>query len=276
MSSVMLASSEHETIDDVASIASLRDVDLVIPMNGRQLRVPASDRSIVPHMLRDRSWEPHLTRYLLRELRPADVFVDVGANIGYFVTLCAPLVSRVVAFEPVTANCRYCASNIALNQLTNVELHQMGLWHEEATLPLRGDLQGVNAAIAPSQDVAGPEFVRLAPLDGLLASNEITLSRLDVLKMDIEGAEVSALSGMRATIERFRPRIVMELNPPMLATFGKVIDDVWQWLRAFDYQVHAFAPWQEQDPVPVADLEDLKRLCPPEGLVDIAAVSPAR
>src|SRR6185503_2740368 len=258
-------------ISDVARIAMPDGVDLVIPMNGRQLRVPASDPSIVPHMLRDRAWEPHLTRYLLRELKPTDVFVDVGANLGYYVTMCAPRVARVIAFEPVTKNCRYCALNIALNQLTNVELHQMGLWHEEARLPLRGDLEGVNAAIAPSADVAGPEFVRLAPLDALVANGELPLSRLDVLKMDIEGAEVSSLIGMRRTIARFRPRIVMELNPPMLSTFGKSIEDVWDLLRAFEYEIQAFEPWKEQDPVPVADLEALKRLCPPDGLVDIAA-----
>ena len=71
------------------------DVDLVIPMMGRQLRVPASDRDLVPTLLRDRTWEPHLTRYLLRELRPSDVFLDAGANLGYFTVLCAPLVDRV-------------------------------------------------------------------------------------------------------------------------------------------------------------------------------------
>jgi FkbM family methyltransferase len=261
--------------DVVATIAAPEDIDFVIPIKGRQLRVPVSDGCMVPHMLRDRVWEPHLTRYLLRELSPTDVFVDVGANIGYYVTLCAPLVARVIAFEPVTKNCRYCESNIALNQLSNVELHQMGLWHEEATLPLRGDLPGLNAAIAPSPDVAGPDFVRLASLDTLIANGDLALPRLDVLKMDIEGAEVSALQGMRAVIARFRPRIVMELNPPMLSTFGNSIEEVWTFLRAFDYEIQAFEPWKEQDPMPVEDLDALKRLCPQDGLVDIAAMPPA-
>src|SRR5262245_54160947 len=76
------------------------DVDLIIPIVGRQWRVPATDRALVPHLLDARCWEPHLTRYLLRELAPSDVFLDVGANVGYYVVLSAPHVERVVAFEP--------------------------------------------------------------------------------------------------------------------------------------------------------------------------------
>jgi FkbM family methyltransferase len=248
------------------------DVDLVIPIMGRQLRVPASDRDLVPTLLRDRTWEPHLTRYLLRELRPSDVFLDAGANLGYFTVLCAPLVDRVIGFEPVARTHRYCELNVALNGLGNVELHQLGLWHEDTTLSMRGDSAGVNAAIAPSADVAGIESVRGVPLDGLIQAGSLGLSRLDVIKMDVEGAELSALNGMRATIERHRPRIIMEINPPMLATFGVTIDDIWRFLHGRGYQIHAFEPWQELDPFPVRGLDDLRRLCTAHSLIDIVAL----
>jgi FkbM family methyltransferase len=248
------------------------DVDLVIPMMGRQLRVPACDRDLVPTLLRDRKWEPHLTRYLLRELRPSDIFLDAGANLGYFTVLCAPLVDRVIGFEPVARTHHYCQLNIALNALHNVELHRFGLWHEDATLSMRGDSVGVNAAIAPSAGVAGIESVRGVSLDGLIEGGSLRLPRLDVIKMDVEGAELSALNGMRATIERHRPKIVMEVNPPMLATFGVTIDDVWQFLRARGYRIHAFEPWQERDPFPVPDLDDLRRLCTAHSLIDIVAL----
>lgn len=247
------------------------DVDLVIPITGRQLRVPASDRDLVPTMLRDRMWEPHLTRYLLKHLRPADVFLDAGANLGYYSVLCAPLVARVIAFEPVARTHRYCEMNIALNALPNVELHRLGLWHEEATVSMRGDCVGVNAAIAPSADAAGTEAVRVSSLDGLIRTGKLRLTRLDVIKMDVEGAELAALKGMRQTIDRHRPRIILELNPPMLSTFGVTLDDVWRFLREIRYEVQAFEPWQERAPFPVADLEELRRLCTTHGLIDVVA-----
>jgi FkbM family methyltransferase len=237
------------------------DVDLVIPMMGRQMRVPAADRDLVPTLLRDRTWEPHLTRYLRRELRPSDVFLDAGANLGYYTVVCAPLVDRVVAFEPVARTHHYCLLNIVLNGLHNVELHQVGLWHEETTLSIRCDSVGVNAAIAPTADVAGVESVRGASLDALIKTRRIRLPRLDVIKMDVEGAELSALNGMRETIARHRPRIIMEVNPPMLSTFGVTVDEVWQFLGDRGYEILAFEPWQEHDPFPVRDLEELRRLC---------------
>ena len=270
----VLASSEFR--QKMGTAETHEDVDLIIPMLGRQLRVPASDRDLVPHLLQHRCWEPHLTRYLRRELKPSDVFLDAGANVGYFTVLCAPLVARVLAFEPVARNHRYCQSNIALNQLANVELHQLGLWHTEALVPLRGDSPGVNAAIAASPDSAGADSIRVGPFDTLVSTGRVNLSRLDVVKMDVEGAELSALQGMRDTLGRFRPRIVMELNPPMLATFGVTVDDIWTFLHGLQYDVQAFEPWKEQDPFAVGDLDELRRLCPSDGLIDIVATSSMR
>ncbi len=114
------------------------------------------------------------------------MFVDVGANIGYFTVLCAPLVSRVIAFEPGSSSFRYCRENLKLNDVQNVELHPCGLWHENATLRIkRDDSSLMTAAIDRSGSTAvrrdhsqrGVRGVRRQPPQ---------LSRLDVVKMDIE------------------------------------------------------------------------------------------
>src|SRR5262249_5328492 len=99
----------------------------------------------------------------------------------------------------------------------------------------------------------------------------LAIERLDLLKMDTEGAEIAALTGMQETVERFRPVIVMEVNRPMLATLGASIEEVWEFFRARSYQVSAFEHWQEQDPLPVDSLDELKRLCPADRLIDIVA-----
>jgi len=251
------------------------DVDLIIPVQSAQLRVPASDLSLVPHLLKHRSWEPHITSWLARTLRPEHVFVDVGANIGYFTVLCAPLVSRVIAFEPGSSSFRYCRENLKLNDVQNVELHPYGLWHENATLRIkRDDSSLMTAAIDRSGSTASGETIRSVAFDEFAASH-LQLSRLDVVKMDIEGAELSALRGMTRTLARFRPAIVMELNRPALAALGGTVDDVWSLLTGLSYQIRAFEAWDARDPAPVATLNELKTRCPDDTLIDILAVPPS-
>lgn len=91
--------------------------------------------------------------------------------------------------------------------------------------------------------------------------------------MDVEGAELSALNGMRATIERHRPKIVMEVNPPMLATFGVTIDDVWQFLRGRGYAIHAFEPWQERIRSPFLISTTSDGCARAHSLIDIVALT---
>lgn len=250
-----------------------QDVDLIIPIQGHQLRVPAADLSLVPQLLDHRSWEPHLTRYLTRNLNLTDVFIDVGANLGYYIIVCAPLVNRIVAFEPVSITYNYCKENIILNQLKNVDLYQYGLWHEEATLDIRLDISSMmSASISQDSGASYVEPIRCVSLDNMIKSGELQLPRLDVIKMDIEGAEASALKGMQQTIMQFRPKILMELNRPALERFGKTINDIWEFFDSISYKIAAFEHWQETDPGPVESLDELKVLCPSDSLIDVLAV----
>jgi FkbM family methyltransferase len=269
----VLESDEFQARMDLAeTLVRYDDVDLVIPVGNSRFMLPASDRWVVPHLLKYRSWEPHLTRFLRRELRPAHTFIDVGANFGYFTVLCAPLVERVIAFEPARRTHRYCESNVAFNRLTNVELHRCGLWVTAATLHMLNDPHDVNAAITSSGDSGSLEPIEVVSLDGLIGSRGLQLSRLDMIKMDIEGAELSALRGMKRTLARFRPAMVMEVNRPALAACGASVDEVWDFLTGMGYEIRAFEAWQPRDPDPVATLADLKARCGDDSLIDILAV----
>lgn len=252
--------------------ATWNDVDLIIPVGPQRFQVPAADHSLVPHLLAYRCWEPHLARYFARTLQPEHVFMDVGANFGYFTVLAAATVARVIAFEPSTRTHAYCMANIALNRLANVELHHCGLWHEDAIVELTRDPSTLNAVIVPSSDTCAHESIQVVALDGLVRAGALDLPRLDVVKLDVEGTELSALTGMRGTLARLRPTIVMEANPPMLARFGLTVDDVWTFFEALSYDLQVFAHWQERDPEPANTVDDLRRLCPADGLTDLLAV----
>jgi FkbM family methyltransferase len=255
----VISSSECQGKLDAPLADGFDGVDLIVPLGDCRFVVPATDRSLVPYLLKDKAWEPTIIQYLIKRLTRSDLFLDVGANLGYYTTLLSPFVKQVVAFEPVTTSYRYCQTNVALNQRNNVELHNVGLWHREADLEMAVDRSSLMTAHIGSGD----------------AVHCITLDQLDVrpnvVKIDIEGAEAFALQGMRRTLERSRPVVVMELNRPALARYGAEAGDVWRFFAGLNYSMSVFQR-ELSDPQPVNTLEALTGFCPPDSLVDIVAM----
>jgi FkbM family methyltransferase len=160
--------------------------------------------------------EPPVQEALRRLLAPGDVFYDVGANVGFFTLLGARLVGpegRVVAFEPVPACARAVARNIALNDFAHAEIREeaVGAASGRAPLLVVGEASWSHlASTGRHADVRAEIEVAVASIDALVDAGEIPPP--DVLKIDTEGAELQAIAGMRATIERHRPAIVCELH----------------------------------------------------------------
>lgn len=150
------------------------------------------------------------THYLQTRLRPSDVFVDVGANLGYFSVLAGMRVNagRVVAIEPSPRTLAALRTNIALNALQNVEAVQRLLWSEagrEMNLRVLDPYNlGANSLFG---DGAVEVVLRTDTLDNLVS--ELGLSRVDIVKIDVEGAEREVLLGARHCLREFRPRAVI-------------------------------------------------------------------
>ena len=207
---------------------------------GEKMRVPADMRytSITAFLLRD--WtEPEL-RALDRFLRPGDVFVDVGANIGLYTLKGARLVGpsgRVVAVEPGSAVGGLLADNIALNGYRHVAIVAKALADEAgwATLhhvPLGDDPQAFSL-LTGGADLDG-EKVETTTLDRLVADQ--SLPRVDCIKIDVEGAEHMVLSGGRETIERWHPTVIFEVNCPTGIGSGVPTDAPWNFLAERGYR----------------------------------------
>lgn len=193
-------------------------------------------------LLTDRH-EPETVAQFKRIVRPGLTVLDIGAHVGYYARIAAALVGtggRVIAFEPHPRNFRVLEQNTA--HLGNVTRLQVALAEEEGTAQLHDYLmmsasgslhyderiRDVQLAQTTAEDFAprmGQDFqpqvysVRTAPVDDLLA--ELGIAQVDVVKMDIEGAELGALRGMRQTIQN-SPHIalIMEYNPLGLQAFG--------------------------------------------------------
>jgi FkbM family methyltransferase len=185
------------------------------------------------------------------KLMPDDgVFVDVGANIGFYVCAVGAAVAatggEVIAFEPVASNRRRLRKNVALNRLGGVvTVVPLALGAEPRRLVMRRVPIG-RAANAVGENMFSAwdredvdrhgwhsEEVDVVPLDEW----SHRLRRCDVLKIDVEGADLLVLLGATRTIHRFRPVIFAEFNPYWMRQIGQSLDDVRRFARGSGYRV---------------------------------------
>lgn len=172
-------------------------------------------------------YEPQETCLVRALLRPGDTFVDVGAHWGYFTFLAAEAVTssgRVVAIEADPRIHRTLMANLELNRLPQVSALHVAAAAEEGTVKLEGydesgDNWGISRVRDASQASARAFSVPARPVDAVLEG--LGVGRVSLVKMDIEGAEVFALAGMRQGLQAHRyERLLLELHPSQLREHG--------------------------------------------------------
>src|SRR6185437_1404851 len=175
---------------------------------------------------------------LARAVLPADgVFLDVGANIGLHTLAVARHLAdggAVVAFEPHPTNHRLLVHNLEQNRLRHVVAENLGLAEAPATLTGTARSDGGNWSLASRGDHRFE--VRLVRLDDYLRDQPVP--RIDLMKIDVEGAEVRVLRGARKTIERFLPLIVFEVCPAWLTKMDSSPAELFTELVGHGYTIH--------------------------------------
>jgi FkbM family methyltransferase len=177
-------------------------------------------------------------RVLRGFVKRGDVILDVGANIGYFSLLFAKWLrgtGAVHAFEPFPATILRFERNLDLNP----ELRSVICLHKLAV----SDFVGSMSMAVPDEGNSGCNYltgenqgeIKVTTLDAFVQQER--LSRLDLLKVDVEGAEVGLLQGAEETINRFRPVLMIEINPSTLQRFGKTAADVVILLGGYRYRM---------------------------------------
>ncbi|MDD5303062.1 MAG: FkbM family methyltransferase [Elusimicrobia bacterium] len=140
---------------------------------------------------------------------PGQTVIDLGANLGLFAVRAARLVGpagRVIAVEPHPDNFRRLSGNARRNGLAWLDCVQAAAGDREGTAELFVNDLGINHSLVRRSGRS--VTVRLLTVDAL--ARERGLTRLDLLKIDIEGVVPAALRGAADTIRRFRPRITIE------------------------------------------------------------------
>src|SRR5437899_2138617 len=189
------------------------------PFDGFSFLITGSenDAGVVGELERSHGrYQPDLSLFLRRSLRPDAVAVDGGAHIGVFTVLMAKLCSagRVYAFEPTPESRAHLEENLDANGVANASVEAAALYDVVGEVSF-----DFNAAYPAGAHVSETgSGVTSVSLDAWAGDRR--LRRLDLVKLDIEGAELAALRGAQEVIGRFRPVTVVECNPVALRRFG--------------------------------------------------------
>jgi FkbM family methyltransferase len=184
-------------------------------------------------------WEPHLSEFFVRSVKPGMTAIDIGANVGFHSMLLASLVGadgHVLAFEPNTENCRLIMLSAAENGFKHIELFPIALADAPGALSFTPAV-GSNGVLLPSgRDTLLHPNCTIVPamrLDDLIGDRKI-----DFIKADIEGAEYRALSGATRVIARDRPIITSEFSLEMLGRVSGIKGaDYLHWICSLGYRI---------------------------------------
>jgi FkbM family methyltransferase len=201
-------------------------------------------REFVQQFIYYNLWEPDVRNTLLSVLRPGMTFLDIGANVGYYTLLAAYAVGStgtVHAFEANPQVFETLRGNVQRNGFKRTSLNNVALTN------VIGQVTFCIDELNPgSSSLSGKGFVKAAQisvpgitLDSYTQSKH--LNRVDVIKIDVEGAEILVFSGAKNTLMRFRPDIVGEFSKQMMTRESGGEREIVDLLTSLQYRAFLLA-----------------------------------
>jgi len=197
--------------------------------------------------------EPIQTQSFIKAVKKGNVLFDVGANVGYYTVLGSKLVGsegKVFSFEPLVRNISYLYRHVEINKLENVNIIPCACSDSFAIVNF---VQENNTAMGHIEDkIANSSNIKMTVALSITLDEVATKLNIkpSVLKIDVEGAELSVLHGAEAIISNLKPFIFLSVHSDLLRT------ECLNYLSKFGYK---FEPLQEN-----LDIENsMEFLCMP-------------
>lgn len=173
-------------------------------------------------------------------LQPGMVVFDLGAHHGFYTLLAANLVGptgKVIAFEPSPSERRKLIWHIRLNRCRQVKVEPFAVSDSEGTMKLylTKDNSANSLSTPEISPVVSEVTVQVTSLDKYCKCNDI--NRIDLIKMDVEGAELLVLQGAQWVLSALRPVIITEINRHTMARFGYTPTDLVAFLERHGYRL---------------------------------------
>jgi FkbM family methyltransferase len=231
---------------DVDSIVIDRDgIVLKTRAAGILLRLDPTDQRLIPiEILNFGAYELEETEIFLALAEGQNVVFDVGANIGWYSLNVAKRYGSALtvhAFEPLPATYRQLVANVELNHADCVVTHNLGMAAEDAVAVFNYYPEGSgNASLADLSGRASVSQVEceIRTLDGFVKESGVAP---DVIKCDVEGAELMVFRGAADTIASAKPAVFTEMLRKWSASFGYSPNDIIEWFAERGYRCFAVA-----------------------------------
>jgi FkbM family methyltransferase len=182
--------------------------------------------------------EPCMTAVLQRFIKPGDACIDAGAYVGYFSIVMAKLAGPdgcVLAIEPDPVSFKKLTDNLALNNIDNVSVLPVGLWHECAELDFTsvdGDGASCLGELLILNGMRSEKIkIKVAAIDDILMPG----LPIRAMKIDCEGAEANILLGASDLLQRGVDCILCELHNDRLPAFGASQYSIRAYMAQFGY-----------------------------------------
>jgi FkbM family methyltransferase len=179
---------------------------------GSRMRVRTDD-FVQKHIAVFGQWEPAITSYLSAKLGPKDVFLDVGANVGYYSLLAAKKGATVHAIEASPTIARRLRTTLDADNATQVALHECAVAAESGELEF---FRAPDTALGMSSLIWSPGFtsegkVPAKPLSEIVGKD--VLASATFIKIDVEGVEPAVIDDILANETRADVELLVEFNP---------------------------------------------------------------
>lgn len=192
------------------------------------------------------SYEPHLTRFILSKINKGSTFVDIGANVGWYTLNVAAHIKKlgggkVISFEPQPDVHENLQKSITESGFDNiVTLHEFALSNQQGTISMqKSELNSGGSFIGGN----GIPDIEVRKFDSCLSE----FDSVDLLKIDVEGAEPLFLEGATEFFKKHKPIVVAEIHQPKLIKIGK--SSAREFIKAmerFGYSAYQFNRKSEQ------------------------------
>lgn len=220
----------------------LPEEDAILSVCGMKMKVFSPRRNRIGKALYMQGvWEPEVTGAFRALVKPGDTVFDIGGDAGYYTLLFAKGVGpkgKVFVFEPIPKAQERIMENVSLNGFKNVTLVDLALGSRPGSFVLEKPFEASRINLEKKEAVPGEDIlVKVERLDTL--AEEQGLPRADLIKIDVEGAEMEILRGMEGYVNKHHPTFVIELHPQLLPGFNATVSDVLTWLTDRGYTLTA-------------------------------------
>lgn len=209
------------------------------------------------------SYDISLCDYIRRTVKPGDIVLDVGANVGYISAVSASYTGsggEVHGFEPLWECYARLERLRALNPQLCFRFNNVALGETEGFLPIAYNPAGDsrNATLVPGKHFPEARQVPVKRLDQYIKENIPAPERIKLIKIDVEGFEFPVLLGLKNFLlaTACRPAIVCEIKPWELTNFNATPEDFDQYMRGFGYRAYVIT--EEDTPIRLTELKEME------------------